>query len=58
MGYLKFLEFRKANQPANEWIKEIKKVYLVLAYFDDQKVATYMLKSNAEFWWKRGRRAC
>ena len=62
--YQKFSEFRKMNPPsfkgafnpdeADEWIKEIKKIYSVLACLETQKVAfaTYMLKLDVEFWWK------
>ena len=62
LEYLKFAEFRKANPPsfrgaynpdrADEWIKAIQKIFMVLAYTKEQKVVfpTYMLKANAEFW--------
>ena len=62
--YHKFFNFRWANPPnfkgafdpdeADEWIKEIEKIYLMLTCSETQKVAfaTYMLKSDAEFWWK------
>ena len=62
--YQKFSEFQKANPPyfkrafnpdeADEWIKEMKKIYSVLVCSENQNVAfaTYMLKADAEFWWK------
>ena len=62
--YEKFSEFRKVNplnfkgsfnpNEVDEWIKEIEKIYSVLAYSETQKVAfaTYMLKLDAKFWWK------
>ena len=55
LEYLKFAEFRKANQPsfrgvfnpdkADEWVKAMKKVFSILDCTDHQKVAfaTYML---------------
>ena len=62
--YQKFSEFRKANPPSfkgafnpdevDEWVKEIQKIYTILSCSETQKVAfaTYMLKSDTEFWWK------
>ena len=59
--YMKFVEFRKANTPsfqgtfdpntADEWIKEMKKIFSILTCTKEQKVsfAAYMLKANAEF---------
>ena len=59
--YKKFSEFQKVNLPsfkgafnpdeADEWIKEIEKIYSMLACSKTSKVAfaTYMLKSDAEF---------
>ena len=63
LEYLKFAEFRKVNLPsfraaynldrANEWIKAIKKIFMVLTYIEEQKVAfaTCMLEVKVEFWW-------
>ena len=63
LEYLKFAEFRKANPPSfrgafdpnkvKEWIKAMEKVFSVLACTDHQKVAfaTYMLETDAKFWW-------
>ena len=62
--YQKFSESRKANPPnfkgafnldeADKCIKEIEKIYSMLACSETQKVAfaTYILKSDTEFWWK------
>ena len=61
--YVKSAEFQKANPPsfrgtynpdrANEWVKAIEKIFTVVAYIEEQKVAfaTYMLEANAKFWW-------
>ena len=61
LEYLKFTEFQNVNPQsfqgtfnpnrANEWIKATKKIFSVLAYTKEQKVAfaTYMLEVNADF---------
>ena len=61
LEYLKFAEFRKANQPsfkgvfdldkADEWNKAMEKVFSVLDCTDHQKVAfaTYMLEADTGF---------
>ena len=66
--YLKFTEFKKANLPsfrgvfdpnkADEWIKDMKKVFSILDCTNCQKVAfaTYMLEADAEFWWNGAKR--
>ena len=63
LEYLKFSKFQKVNLPsfrgafdpdkAEEWIKAMEKVFLVLACTDYQKIAfvTYMLEADAKFWW-------
>ena len=63
LEYPKFAEFRKLNQPsfrvafnpdrAEEWVKVMEKVFLVLAYTEYQKVAfaSYMLETDAKFRW-------
>ena len=59
--YHKLSKFWRVNQPrfkgtfdpdeADEWMKEMKKIYFVLACLETQKVAfaTSMLKSDGEF---------
>ena len=60
-SYLSFegQSFKGAFDPdeADEWIKKIKKIYLVSTYSETQKVvfAAYMLKLDAKFWWKRAK---
>ena len=61
LEYFKFVKFWKANPPcfrgtfnpdkAEEWIKEMEKVFSVLACTDYQKLAfaTYILEADVEF---------
>ena len=62
LEYLKFAEFWKVNMPsfrgtynldqADGWIKAIKKVFTMLPYTEQRKVAfaTYILEVDAKFW--------
>ena len=63
LKYLNFAEFLMANSlsfrgmynpdRADEWVKAVEKIFTVLAYTKEQKVAfaTYMLEADVEFWW-------
>ena len=67
-GAVKFTEFKKANPPpfwvtynpdkAEEQIKVMDKIFCMLTYTEQQKVAfaTYMQESGAEFWWASTKR--
>ena len=60
--------FRKVNSPsflselglvkAERWVMQLEKIFEVLECITEQKVplATYMLKGEAEYWWKGVRR--
>ena len=60
--YIMFAKFLKANSSsfrgifdpdiADEWIKEMEKIFSILTCIEEQKgsFAAYMLKADAEFW--------
>ena len=61
--YMRFSDFCKANPPsfrgaydpdaANEWIKEMEKIFSILICTEEQKVSfvAFMLKVDTMFWW-------
>ena len=60
--FMRFVEFHKANPPsfqgtydpnvADEWIKEIEKIFSILTCTKEPKVSfvAFMLKTDVEFW--------